>query len=65
MLLGGLGKSEHVGMKHKLESRLQREMSIVSDMQMTSHLWQEAKNLSKASQGSLTRKVKEESEKVA
>ena len=51
-------------MKHKLESRLQGEMSIVSDMQMTSHLWQEAKNLRKASQGSLTRKVKEESEKV-
>ena len=31
---------------------------------MTSHLWQEAKNLSKASRGSLMRKVKEESEKV-
>ena len=27
-------------MKHKLESRLQRETSITSDMQMTPHLWQ-------------------------
>ena len=36
-------------MKHKLESRLQGEISITSDMQMIPHLWQ---------------KVKEESEKV-
>ena len=27
-------------MKHKLESRLRGEISITSDMQMTSHLWQ-------------------------
>ena len=30
-------------MKHKLESRLQGEISITSDMQMTSHTWQKAK----------------------
>ena len=30
-------------MKHKLESRLPGEISITSDMQMTSPLWQEAK----------------------
>ena len=30
--------------KHKLESRLPREISITSDMQMTPHLWQKAKN---------------------
>ena len=29
-------------MKHKLESRLQGDISITSDMQMT-HLWQKAK----------------------
>ena len=29
-------------MKHKLESRLQEEISITSDMQMTPHLWQKA-----------------------
>ena len=29
--------------KHKLESRLQGEISITSDMQMTSLLWQKAK----------------------
>ena len=28
-------------MKHKLESRLPGEISITSDMQMTSPLWQE------------------------
>ena len=39
-------------MKHKLESRLPGEVSITSDMQMTSPLW------------SLLMKVKEESEKV-
>ena len=30
-------------MKHKLESRLQGEISITSDMQMTSPLWQKVK----------------------
>ena len=30
-------------MKHKLDSRLPREMSITSDMQMTPPLWQKAK----------------------
>ena len=30
-------------MKHKLESRLPREASVTSDMQMTPHLWQKAK----------------------
>jgi len=31
-------------MKHKLESRLPREVLITSDMQMTPHLWHKAKN---------------------
>ena len=31
-------------MKHKLESRLLGEISITSDMQMTSPLWQKVKN---------------------
>ena len=30
-------------MKHKLESRRPGEISITSDTQMTSHLWQKAK----------------------
>ena len=30
-------------MKHKLESRLQGEISITSDMQITPPLWQKAK----------------------
>ena len=30
-------------MKHKLESRLQGEISITSDMYMTPPLWQKAK----------------------
>ena len=30
-------------MKHKLESRLLKEISITSDMQMTPPLWQKAK----------------------
>ena len=30
-------------MKHKLESRLQEEISVISDMQMTPNLWQKAK----------------------
>ena len=42
-------------MKHKLESRLQEEMSISSDMQMTTTLWQKV--------NSLLIKVKEENEK--
>ena len=43
-------------MKHKLESRLPGEISIISDMQMTPPLWQKVKNL--------LVKVKEEREKV-
>ena len=43
-------------MKHKLESRLQGEMSISWDMQMTTTLWQKA--------NSLLMKVKKESEKA-
>ena len=31
-------------MKHKLESRLLGEISVISDMQMTPPLWQKAKN---------------------
>ena len=31
-------------MKHKLESRLTREISLTSDMRMTPPLWQKAKN---------------------
>ena len=30
-------------MKHKLESRLQREIPITTDMQVTPHLWQKVK----------------------
>ena len=48
-------------MKHKLELRLPGEISITSDMQMTSPLWQKAKkNFLK----SLLMKVKEDSEKA-
>ena len=36
-------------MKHKLESSLLGEISIISDMQMTAHLWQKVKRNSKAS----------------
>ena len=36
-------------MKHKLESRLQGEISITSDMQMTPSLWQKAKRNQRAS----------------
>ena len=46
-------------MKHKLESRLQGEISITSDMQMTPPLWQKAKNLF-----AFLMKEKEESEKA-
>ena len=45
--------------KHKLESRLQGEISITSEMQMTPLLWAE----SKEELNSLLMKVKEESEK--
>ena len=47
-------------MKHKLESRLQGEISIASDMQTPPPLWQKAKKEPK----SLLMKVKEESEKA-
>ena len=46
--------------KHKLESRLLGEISIMSDMQMTQFLRQKSEEELK----SLLRKVKEESEKV-
>ena len=36
-------------MKHKLESRLQGELSITSDMQMTPSLWQKVKRNESAS----------------
>ena len=45
--------------KHKLESRLPEEISVISDMQMTPPLWQSEEELK-----SLLMKVKEESEKV-
>ena len=47
-------------MKHKLESRLLGEISITSDMQMTTTLVAESEKELK----SFLRKVKEESEKV-
>ena len=47
-------------MKHKLESRLQREISITSVIQMTPPLWQKSKEELK----SLLMKVKEECEKA-
>ena len=47
-------------MKHKLESRLSGEISIISDMQMTSSLWQKVKSNLK----SLLKKVNEGSEKA-
>ena len=46
--------------KHKLESRLWREIPITSDMQMTPPLWKKVKKNLK----SPLMKVKEESEKV-
>ena len=45
-------------MKHKLESRLQGEISITSDMQMTPLLWQEVNRNSKASWWKWKRRVK-------
>ena len=47
-------------MKHKPESRLLGEISIISDMQMTPPLWQESEEELKR----LLMKVKEESKKV-
>ena len=47
-------------MKHNLESRLPGEISIISDMQMTSTLMTESEEEIK----SLMMKVKEESEKA-
>ena len=47
-------------MKHKLESRLPGEITIISDMQMTPPLWKKAEELM-----SLLMKVKEESKKLA
>ena len=46
-------------MKHKLESRLLGEISIISDMQMTPPLWQSEEELK-----SLLMKVKEVSGKA-
>ena len=46
-------------MKHKLESRLSEKISITSDLQITSPLWQKAEELK-----SLLMEVKEESEKA-
>ena len=46
-------------MKHKLESRLPGKITITSDMQITSPLWQKAEVLK-----NLLIKVKEESEKA-
>ena len=39
-------------MKNKLESRLQGEISITSDMQMTPPLWQKAKGTKEPLEGS-------------
>ena len=39
-----ISREMHSWMKHKLESRLPGEISIISDMQMTPPLWQKAKN---------------------
>ena len=47
-------------MKHKLESRLLGEISIISDMQITPLLWKKNKEELK----SLLMKVKEENEKA-
>ena len=47
-------------MKHKLESRLSEEISIISDMQIIPPLWQKANRNKRDSV-----KVKEESKKLA
>ena len=46
-----------VWMKHKLESRLLREISVTSDMQMTPPLWQKAKKNYRASWWKWKRRV--------
>ena len=56
-------------MKHKLESRLPREISTTSDMQITSPLWQKASyrvswTLIKEELKSLLMNVKQENEKA-
>ena len=53
-------------MKHKLESFLPGEISITSDMQMTSPLWQKPKTKLKSLlvKVKVKMKVKEESEKA-
>ena len=45
-------------MKHKLESRLQGEILITSDMQMTPALWQKLKRTQRASWWNWNRRVK-------
>ena len=45
-------------MKHKLESSLPGEITITSDMQMTSHLWHKAKKNKRASWWRWKRRVK-------
>ena len=52
---------QFIGHMHKPESRLWREISVTSDMQMTPPLWQKVKSLD---QKSLLTKVKEENEKA-
>ena len=49
-----------IWINHKLDSRLQGEISITSDMQIIPSLWQKAKR----NQKSLLMKVKEESKKA-
>ena len=49
-------------MKHKLKSRLPGEIAIISDIEMTPHLWQKAKN--STFEFYILNKVKKESEKV-
>ena len=45
-------------MKHKLESRLQGEISVTSDKKMTPSLWQKMKKNERASWWKLKRRVK-------
>ena len=56
---GPINSLEKGTVKHKLESRLLGKISITSDMQKTSPLWQKVKELK-----SLLMKVKEESKKA-
>ena len=55
----GILKQYLASSKHKLELRLQGEISITSDMQMTPLLWQKSEEELKS-----PLKVKKESEKV-